>query len=148
GAQVEMYSDWSSFHRGWRRILVEMYHRRPAWMVLAAIPYLLLGSLAVVTFFGLFSESLVLWSALALLGSGLGMAALWRAVGLPLRASLLWPLSALGTGGLLLCGAIDLLTHATVRWGGRSYTLRPDPYLLWTPAPPQTSPAKRHAEMR
>jgi cellulose synthase/poly-beta-1,6-N-acetylglucosamine synthase-like glycosyltransferase len=148
-----MYDSFAQFRVGWERIYIEAANSRPArlrayatrirvlgvWLPLASAAAIELGLIthARGQRLGMFKPAgsfdpvaLAANSAIVLGGAGLAamLVALVASFALsrtPIWASVLYPLGAWHTGGILRASARRLESGGQTRWGGRSYQLKP-----------------------
>lgn len=132
-----MYGSYEAFRAGWKRIFIGSagyrvdrmlsYGRRQ--LVQALFPLVQLTALAATglawaaghTGWAAFLGALV---ALDLLLQGRGLLRIYRLIGAPLSAILLYPAGCWILGGILLEGARDLVEERPVRWGGLEHKLK------------------------
>jgi hypothetical protein len=131
-----MYSDWTQFRRGWKRIYTEAADRKARRLAVSArrirwlgtlLPFWMLGAGPVGalliprepvtgwTLVALWGLAVVVWLGALVRISALSRAPVWTA---PLHIVGAWL-----TGSVLDEAASDLRTRTPTRWGGREYDL-------------------------
>ena len=129
--RCQMYRDWESFKRGWKRIFIEAaghrawYLSRASWKLLgngAALPLLSIGACALGAMGAGWVSNVALWTGvLGVLGWWVCLGVLWRSQSAPLWSVVLSPLGAICVVGLLRGAASDLHHGRGITWAGMTY---------------------------
>lgn len=140
--EVSMYDSVRAMRSGWTRIFIESYGRRPTKLVRSAVELfavstlLPIASLLCVVYGAVgalrgFSAGLpdatttAACGAIALLLAFVAVALMHQRQRAPISGVILHPFAALIVSWWLLDGARMLRNQIPVRWGGRSYVLKP-----------------------